>query len=66
MDDLVRAVLLNSGISLRAVSSLFNVMDSTCHSDSFSRHMSDTPNLDGRLDENSARAIAHFASKNLR
>ncbi len=66
MDDIIKAIILNSGVSFRSAYSLFNVIDSADYKDNFSKYMSDTPNLDGKLDENSARAIVHFAHKNLR
>jgi hypothetical protein len=66
MNDIIKAIILNSGVSFRSASSLFNVIDNADYKDNFSKYMSDTPNLDGRLDENSARAIVHFAHKNLR
>ena len=66
MNDIIKALILNSGISFKSALSLFDVIDKADYNDSFSKHMSDTPTLDGRLDENSARAIVHFAKKNLR
>jgi len=66
MDDLIKAIISSSDVSFRSASSFLNVIDSADYSDNFSKYMSDTPNLDGYLDENSARAMVHFAHKNLR
>jgi len=65
MEEYFKSAILNSGISLSCVVSLFNVIDNANYNEFHSMNMSDTPSLNGRLDEDGATAITHFALNNL-
>jgi len=66
MDNFVRAIILNSGISFNSVSSFFYILDNTRYNEDATTDMSDTPQRVGNVEQAQPGAVVHFASKNLR
>ncbi|WP_408913697.1 hypothetical protein [Brucella pseudogrignonensis] len=66
MDDVIKIIIGNGGLSVNSGVSFFNVVNCTLYNEGYIQVISDTPSFVGSVEHALLGAIAHFANKNLK
>lgn len=66
MDEVVKIIICNGGMSVNSGISFFSVIRNTIYNEDYIQSISDTPYLVGSTEHAPPGAIEHFAEKNLK
>ena len=66
MDDVVKIIICNGGLSVNSGISFFNVISNTIYNEDYIYKMSDTPCVIGSTEHALPGAVEHFANENLK